>query len=90
MFKDALEVWTTPEQREYWVKFEQDNVIFGSYVQTELGHGTYLRGLETTATYDKTTQEFILNSPTVTATKFWPGACKSMLLITAAALGIRN
>jgi len=35
-----------------------------------------LRGLETTAHYDPQTQEFILNSPTVTSIKWWPGACK--------------
>jgi hypothetical protein len=38
------------------------------------GHGTFVRGLETTATYDKTTQEFIINTPTLTAIKFWPGS----------------
>jgi acyl-CoA oxidase len=76
MFKDALDVWTTPEQKEYWNEYMKKNVISGTYVQTELGHGTYLRGMETTATYDRATQEFIINSPTLTATKFWPGACK--------------
>lgn len=29
--------------------------------------------LETTATYDPKEQVFILNSPTLTSTKFWPG-----------------
>lgn len=38
--------------------------------------GTHLRGLETTATYDPATQEFILNSPTVTSIKWWPGGRK--------------
>ncbi|KAI1232341.1 hypothetical protein IHE44_0006797, partial [Lamprotornis superbus] len=47
--------------------------IIGTYAQTEMGHGTHLRGLETTATYDPSTQEFILNSPTVTSIKWWPG-----------------
>jgi len=31
-------------------------------------------GLETTATLDKTTDEFVIHSPTIKATKFWPGA----------------
>ena len=39
--------------------------------------GTYLRGLETTATYDPSTQEFIMHSPTLTATKWWPGTRRS-------------
>ena len=47
--------------------------VIGTYAQTELGHGTYIRGLETTATYDKRSQQFILHSPTITATKWWPG-----------------
>ena len=38
--------------------------------------GTFIRGLETTATYDPATEEFIINSPTLTSMKFWPGASK--------------
>lgn len=45
-------------------------------LQTELGHGTFIRGLETTATYDPSTKEFVLNSPTLTSYKWWPGGCK--------------
>jgi acyl-CoA oxidase len=40
---------------------------------TELGHGSYIRGFETTAHYDKSTQEFVINSPTDTSTKWWIG-----------------
>ncbi|GMR31715.1 hypothetical protein PMAYCL1PPCAC_01910 [Pristionchus mayeri] len=47
--------------------------IIGTYAQTEMGHGTNLRELETTATYDKTTQEFVINTPTRKAMKWWPG-----------------
>ena len=41
--------------------------------QTELGHGTFIRGLETTAHYDEKKKEFVLNSPTLTSYKWWPG-----------------
>lgn len=37
--------------------------------------GTFVRGLETTATFDVKMQEFVLHTPTLTATKFWPGTC---------------
>ena len=50
---------------------EQD--ILGCYAQTELGHGSNVAGLETTATFDKETDEFVIDMPTITATKWWPG-----------------
>ena len=31
------------------------------------------QGLETTATFDKEKDEFVINTPTLTSTKFWPG-----------------
>jgi len=45
--------------------------------------GTNVRRLETTATYDPKTEEFVLNSPTITSTKFWPGGCMFTNLLTA-------
>ncbi|XP_055971404.1 peroxisomal acyl-coenzyme A oxidase 1 isoform X2 [Sorex fumeus] len=63
----------TPAQQDKWLLPSQELQIIGTYAQTELGHGTHLRGLETTATYDPETQEFIINSPTVTSIKWWPG-----------------
>lgn len=74
MFKISLDLWSTPEQKHYWTSFIEKNNVFGTYIQTEIGHGTFVRGLETTATYDKSTQEFVINSPTITSIKFWPGS----------------
>lgn len=45
----------------------------GCYAQTEIGHGSDVSGLETTAIFDKKTDEFIINTPSITATKWWPG-----------------
>src|SRR4051812_45587855 len=40
---------------------------YGSFSMTELGHGSNVSGLETTATYDHTTREFIISTPNPTA-----------------------
>ena len=47
--------------------------IIGCYAQTELGHGSNVRGLETEAIYDHSTQEFIINTPSTSAYKWWIG-----------------
>ena len=40
---------------------------------TEIGHGSFVRGIETTATYDIATKTFDIHSPTLTSTKWWIG-----------------
>ncbi|CAM9812115.1 unnamed protein product, partial [Discosporangium mesarthrocarpum] len=69
----ALQYQTSKEQRERWLDLATSFRILGAYVQTELGHGSNVRGIETTATFDQATQEFVLHSPTLTSTKWWPG-----------------
>lgn len=72
----ALKDQCTPEQYEEFGKRVERFEVSVAYAQTELGHGTYLRGLETRADYDRETDEFVLNTPTITAYKWWPGGCE--------------
>ncbi|EGG15712.1 acyl-CoA oxidase [Cavenderia fasciculata] len=51
----------------------QDCTKLGAFGLTELGHGSNVNGLETTATIDQDRKEFIVNSPTWTSQKYWPG-----------------
>ncbi|XP_029285126.1 peroxisomal acyl-coenzyme A oxidase 1 isoform X2 [Cottoperca gobio] len=73
MFLPTLYSQCDPEQAKKWLPLAESFQAMGTYAQTEMGHGTHLRGLETTATYDPATQEFVLNSPTISSIKWWPG-----------------
>ena len=73
MFLPTIEGQGTNVQKKQWVRRAKNFNLIGAYAQTELGHGTFLRGLETTATFDRKSQEFILHSPSISAFKWWPG-----------------
>ncbi|XP_038208249.1 probable peroxisomal acyl-coenzyme A oxidase 1 [Zerene cesonia] len=73
MFIPTLLGQADEEQKKVWYTRAKNMEIIGTYAQTELGHGTFIRGLETEATYDEQTEEFILHSPTLTSYKWWPG-----------------
>uniref|UniRef100_A0A4W2DJN9 Acyl-coenzyme A oxidase n=1 Tax=Bos indicus x Bos taurus TaxID=30522 RepID=A0A4W2DJN9_BOBOX len=73
IFQKTIRSLGSEEQIAKWDPLCSKFQILGTYAQTELGHGTYLQGLETEATYDAATQEFVVHSPTMTAIKWWPG-----------------
>lgn len=73
MWIPALMGQADEEQQAKWLPPSQRLELIGTYAQTELGHGTFVRGLETTATYDAASQQFVIHSPTLSATKWWPG-----------------
>ncbi|GJW37967.1 peroxisomal acyl-coenzyme A oxidase 1-like protein [Tanacetum coccineum] len=73
MFVPAIQGQCTEEQKKKWLPLAQSMQIIGSYAQTELGHGSNVQGLETTATFDLQMDEFVIHSPTLTSSKWWPG-----------------
>ncbi|XP_020114775.1 peroxisomal acyl-coenzyme A oxidase 1-like [Ananas comosus] len=73
MFVPAIKGQGTDEQQQKWIPLVYKLQIIGCYAQTELGHGSNVQGLETTATFDPKTDEFVIHSPTLTSSKWWPG-----------------
>ncbi|RUP47399.1 hypothetical protein BC936DRAFT_145780 [Jimgerdemannia flammicorona] len=73
LFRNALNLFGSPEQLAEWQEDIEKFRVLGCFAMTELGHSSFLRGLETTATYDRENDEFIIHSPTLEATKWWIG-----------------
>ncbi|CDH48764.1 acyl-oxidase [Lichtheimia corymbifera JMRC:FSU:9682] len=73
MFIPTLKNQTTDEQKKLFLEPALKHHIIGCYAQTEIGHGSNVQGLETTATYINETNEFELHSPSLTAAKWWIG-----------------
>ena len=73
-FEPVLSNQGTDEFFARYVAEVREHGVIGCYMQTELGHGSNVSALETTATYVPETQEFEIHSPTLTSTKWWIGA----------------
>jgi acyl-CoA oxidase len=74
MFVTTIREQASEAQRAYWMPLIESWKIIGAYGQTELGHGSNVRGLELEARWDGRTKEFVLHSPTLTASKWWNGS----------------
>lgn len=78
LFLSAIQSQGSPEQQAEWVPQALSLSIFGCFGMTELGHGSYVKGLETRCTFipgagPDGAGEWDLHTPTVTATKWWIG-----------------
>jgi acyl-CoA oxidase len=73
MFATSVREQGTEEQKSYWLPKIEAWEIIGAYGQTELGHGSNVRGLELEARWDPKNKRFMLHSPTLTASKWWNG-----------------
>ena len=69
MFVPAIEGQGSEEQKRKWLPLARKMQVIGCYAQTELGHGSNVQGLETTATFDPQSDEFVIHSPTLTSSK---------------------
>ncbi|KAJ3692286.1 hypothetical protein LUZ60_012636 [Juncus effusus] len=73
LWGNAVKFFGTKIHHDKWLKDTEKYIVKGCFAMTELGHGSNVRGIETIATYDSNTEEFIINTPCETAQKYWIG-----------------
>lgn len=83
LFGGAVENLGTERHHEQYVPKIIDLQLRGCFAMTETGHGSDVQSLETTATYDAATEEFIIDSPTPTARKDYIGGAAETATIAA-------
>ena len=69
----AVESLGTDEQVARWLPDIVTARHLGCFAMTEMGHGSDVADVETTLTYDRETDEIVVDSPTPTATKTYIG-----------------
>lgn len=73
LFGGAVENLGTQRHHDKYVKPLIELDLLGCFAMTEIGHGSDVQNLETTATYDRDTDEIVVHSPTPSATKDYIG-----------------
>jgi len=83
LFGGAVENLGTERHHKAYVKKIINLELRGCFAMTETGHGSDVQALETTATYDAATEEFVIHSATPTARKDYIGGAAETATIAA-------
>ncbi|BBZ76626.1 acyl-CoA oxidase [Mycolicibacterium anyangense] len=83
LFGGAIENLGTERHHQAYVRRIIDCDLLGCFAMTETGHGSDVQSLETTATYDPDTQEFVINSPTASSRKDYIGGAAETARVAA-------
>ena len=83
LFGGAVENLGTERHHRAYVQKIIDLEVLGCFAMTETGHGSDVQALETTATYDPATEEFVIDSATGTARKDYIGGAAETATVAA-------
>jgi acyl-CoA oxidase len=83
LFGGAIENLGTERHHKKYVQKLIDLDLLGCFAMTETGHGSDVQAIETTATYDPSTQEFVVDSPTRTSRKDYIGGAAETARVAA-------
>jgi acyl-CoA oxidase len=83
LFGGAIENLGTDRHHQAYVPRIISLDLLGCFAMTETGHGSDVQALETTATYDASTHEFVIDSPTRTARKDYIGGAAETATVAA-------
>jgi acyl-CoA oxidase len=73
LFQGSVQLLGTEWHHETFLPAISRGELLGAFAMSELGSGSNVRDLETTATYDPTTEEFVIHTPHGGAHKEWIG-----------------
>ncbi|KAI5968401.1 POX1 [Candida margitis] len=102
LFLNCIRGNGTSKQYDFWAHKKESAIIkqmYGCFGMTELAHGSNVAGCETTATFDPKTDEFIIDTPHIGATKWWIGGaahsathtvCYARLIIKDVDYGVKT
>ncbi|TQK27989.1 acyl-CoA dehydrogenase [Arthrobacter sp. SLBN-53] len=83
LFGGAIENLGTERHHNAYVRKLIDLELLGCFAMTETGHGSDVQSLETTATYDPQTREFVIDSPTPSSRKDYIGGAAETARVAA-------
>ena len=83
LFGGAIANLGTDRHHDAYIRRIIDLDLLGCFAMTETGHGSDVQQLETTATYDPATQEFVICSPTPSSRKDYIGGAAQSARVAA-------
>jgi acyl-CoA oxidase len=83
LFGGAIENLGTERHHQAYVPRIISLDLLGCFAMTETGHGSDVQSIETTATYDASSHEFVIDSPTRTSRKDYIGGAAESATVAA-------